>query len=96
MLLRGKHAQIDKVSGKNSVADCLTKHLSEADTRAHLQRTGFQKLDFPFELVTRFKVNSIPNIESAEALIQQNENRKQVRETADSLALAKLHLKDDI
>jgi len=37
-LLRGKHAEIDKVSGKKNVSDCLTKHLNAQHIGNHILR----------------------------------------------------------
>ena len=95
-LLRGKHAEIDKVSGKHNVSDCLTKQLNEADTKAHLVNTGFQKFDTPFVLVKLERINVISDLQSAVQLARESEERKRVLEVVDGLALAKLHLGEDL
>ena len=94
-MLRGKHAEIDKVSGKLNVSDCLTKHLNETDTKGHLDDTGFRKFDTPFVLVKLERINVITDLQSAEQLVRDNEERKRALEIVDGLALAKLHLSED-
>ena len=91
-LVRGKHASIDKVSGKANVADCLTKHLSPEDCRDHITRTGFGPFTEKFRLCQLRRINTIEQIEDSDYLVTANEARKRVAEIELGQELAKTHL----
>jgi len=95
-LLRGKHAHIQKVGGKFNVSDCLTKHLSPEDTKAHLAMTGFQPFDKEWRLVTMRRINTTDDLEDASQLVADNEKRKRVDELRAGLKLAKDFLGEDL
>jgi len=95
-LLRGKHAQIQKVGGQFNVSDCLTKHLSPEDTKAHLGMTGFQPFDHEWRLVTMRRINTTDDLQDPSELVQKNEQRKRALEIADGLELAKGFVSEDL
>ena len=91
-LVRGKHATICKIPGKLNVADCLTKHLSVEDTKAHMPRCGWSKFEMRFNLVEMRRVNEIQQVENSDELVRVNESNKRKAEIEEGLALARKEL----
>jgi len=91
-LVRGKHARIEKIPGKQNVADCLTKHLSPEDTKAHIERCGWKKLQEPYRIAELVRVNSIKEVVNSDKLVIENEANKRRAEVEYGLKLAKQEL----